>query len=290
MNKDNFLSKKTYLPVILVFVIMITVIFYIFRPEAPRKENESNIQDSGNGKVTLDIETEYGEYYIDQMIWIKVIVTNNTKDNYYLRYPLTRLFVMFEKIYPSGDSISENIAADAFLQSDSLLLKPGSSFEKVIQLNTEPEKFYGDEKKETGIYKINARYQDLISNEINLKVSEPSGIDKELYDDSYLKLFKNEIPIYERNQKLGELLKKYPGTKYSPQLYKKYFEETNYSKDYNNNSDEINNFFESNYDTYGADLILDVGNVNFEKLLSKYRDSKTGYMIRQRRKEVLTLK
>ncbi|HMS32761.1 MAG TPA: hypothetical protein PKC91_01615 [Ignavibacteria bacterium] len=290
MNKENFLRNKKYLAVFLVFITMVTVIFFIFRPKILMNENISKKNEQGEGKVRLEISAEFDEYIIDQLIWIKVTVINNSDDNYYLTYPLRRLFVKFDETYPSGNKNIENLPADSSMQSDSLLLKPGSTFEKVIQLNREPEKFYGEKKKETGIYKISARYQDIKSNEINFKVSEPAGIDKELYDETYLKLFKDDIPVYERNTKLGELLKKYPGTRYSPQLYKKYFEESNYTKDYNNNSDDINYFFESNYDTYGADLILDVGNVNFEKLLSKYRDSKTGYMIRQRRKEILTLK
>ncbi|MBK8553671.1 MAG: hypothetical protein IPL53_22510 [Ignavibacteria bacterium] len=159
-----------------------------------------------------------------------------------------------------------------------------------MPLNKLIGKFYNEDKKEIGVYKINARYQDLNSNELNINVTEPTGIEKELYDQTYGQLFKPEIPQYEKIQKLSVLLNKYPGSKYSPQLYKMYFDESKFTKDYNNNSEEIVDFFEYNHDTYGADLILEIGNVNFEKLLSKYRDSKTGYMIRQRRKETLTHK
>jgi hypothetical protein len=283
-------KNKKFLTVLLPVIIFSAIIFFIFKSEILRTDSNNSLSNTSNGIVRLTVETEYNEYYTDQLIWIKVIVINDSKSDYYLKYPLKRLYIQFKASTPSGNKIYESLNSDTAVKTDSLLLKPGSSFEKVMPLNTAIEQFYGEDKKETGIYKINAKYQNLISNDFDISVTEPTGVNKEIYEQTYEKLFKPEIPQYDKIQKLGEALKKYPVTKYTPQLYKLYFDESNYSKDYNNNSDEINNFFESNYDTYGADLILDVGNVNFEKLLSKYRDSKTGYMIRQRRKEVLTLK
>lgn len=290
MKKFIFSKNINYLTVFILIFIFSAIIIFIFRSDIFRKEKNNVVPDSKDGKVKLEIASEYDEYFVDQLIWIKVVVTNNSKENYYLKFPLKRLYIYFGVTYPSGKKFTDSFSSELQEQPDSLKLEPGSSFEKVMPLNTAIEKFYGEDNKETGFYKINAKYQNLISNDLNLNVTEPTGEDKEIYEQTYEKLFRTEIPQYGKIQKLGEALKKYPGTKYTPQLYKIYFDESNYSKDYNNNSDEINNFFESNYDTYGADLILDVGNVNFEKLLSKYRDSKTGYMIRQRRKEALTHK
>lgn len=266
------------------------VIFLIFRSELFRANINNNSTDTSGGKVRLKVETEYNEYLIDQLIWVKVVVFNNSNTDYYLKDPLKRLYTHFEVTSPSGKKVNEILSSDISQQTDSLQLRPGSSFEKVMPLNTVTEKFYGEEKKETGAYNVRASYQDLISDEIRVIVREPEGIDKEIYEKTYVQLLNSDISRYEKIQKLSEVLKEYPSSKYAPQLYKIYFDESHYSKDYNNNSDEINNFFQSNYDTYGSDLILEIGNVNFEKLLSKYRDSKTGYMIRQRRKEVLTLK
>ena len=64
-----------------------------------------------------------------------------------------------------------------------------------------------------GNFKIIAEYQDLSSNELNISVSEPAGIDKELYDQTYGSLFKMNIPDVDKMYKLEALLKKYPGTK-----------------------------------------------------------------------------
>ena len=141
-----------------------------------------------------------------------------------------------------------------------------------------------------GNFKIIAEYQDLSSNELNISVSEPAGIDKELYDQTYGSLFKMNIPDVDKMYKLEALLKKYPGTKYSPQLYNKFFRESKFINDYNKSTENISDFFENNNDTYGAELILELGNHNLEKLSSKYRDTKTGYLIRQRKKEELTHK
>jgi hypothetical protein len=289
MIDSDFFNNKKFLTFFLLIILISAFVLFFFRSEIFRREN-NNISDTPGGKVRLVIETEYNEYFIDQLIWVKVIVTNNSNVDYFLKSPLKRIYTRFEGTYPSGKKITESGSYDKNEMSDSLLLKPGSSFEKVMPLNIEAEKFYGEEKKETGTYKINATYQDLVSDEISITVNKPAGIDREIYEKTYEQLLGSDISQFEKIQKLGEALKKYPGTKYSPQLYKLYFDESNYSKDYNNNSEEINKFFESNYNTYGADLILEIGNVNFEKLLSKYRDSKTGYMIRQRRKEALTNK
>ena len=286
--KRIFENKGLLISVLIIFTAFL--LLFIFKSKIIRNEREDLIPDSAERKVSLIITPEYDEYFIDQLIWIKINVANNSNENYYLKSPLKRSYVSFAGTYPSGKNFTDSLSSDIREHSDSLSLEPGSSFEKVIPVNISAEKFYGEEKKETGNYKINAMYQNLTSNDLNINVSGPPGIDKEIYDKTYGKLFTADIPQYEKIQKLGELLKKYPGTKYSPQLYKIYFSESNYSKDYNNNSDDINYFFENNSDTYGADLILDIGNVNFEKLLSKYRDSKTGYMIRQRKKEALTLK
>ena len=286
--KRIFENKNLLISVLIIFAVIL--LLFIFKSNTFRKANESMIPDSAERKVSLIITPEYDEYLLDQLIWVKINLTNNSNENYFLKSPLKRSYVRFAGTYPSGEKIAVSFISEIQEQSDSLKLEPGSSFEKVMPLNISAEKFYGKEKKETGNYKINAKYQNLTSNELIINVTEPAGIDKEIYEQTYGKLFKAEISQYEKIQKLGEAIKKYPGTKYSPQLYKIYFDESNYSKDYNNNSDDINYFFDNNSDTYGADLILDVGNVNFEKLLSRYRDSKTGYMIRQRRKEAMTLK
>lgn len=277
-----FENKSLLISVLAIFIVILSI--FIIKSKSFMNKGETMIPDSGERKVSLIITPEYDEYFIDQLIWVKINVINNSNENYYLKSPLKRPYVSFTGTYPSGKKITGGSGSEIQEQSDSLKLVPGSSFEKVIPVNISSEKFYGEERKETGNYKIGAMYQNLRSNDLNFKVKEPAGIDKEIYDQTYGNLFMTDIPQYEKIQKLGELLKKYPGTKYSPQLYKIYFSESNYSKDYNNNSDEINYFFDNNSDTYGADLILDVGNVNFEKLLSKYRDSKTGYMIRLRQK------
>ena len=286
--KSIFENKGLLISVLIIFTAFL--LLFIFKSEIIRNEREDLIPDSAERKVSLIITSEYDEYFIDQLIWIKINVANNSNENYYLKSPIKRAYVDFSVTYPSGKKLSDSLSLDIREHSDSLKLEPGSSFEKVIPVNISSDKFYGEGKKETGKFNIIAEYQNLTSNELNINVTEPAGVDKEIYDQTYGNLFITDIPQYEKIQKLGELLKKYPGTKYSPQLYKIYFSESNYSKDYNNNSDDINFFFENNSDTYGADLILDIGNVNYEKLLSKYRDSKTGYMIRQRRKEALTLK
>lgn len=286
--KRIFENKSILYSVLIIFTVILSM--YIFTSKTFRNEKEKLIPDSAERKVSLIITPEYDEYFIDQLIWLKINVANNSNENYYLKSPLKRSFVSFAGTYPSGKKIADSLNLDIREHSDSLKLEPGSSFEKVIPVTISSDKFYGEGKKETGKFNIIAEYQNLTSNELNINVTEPAGVDKEIYDQTYGNLFITDIPQYEKIQMLGELLKKYPGTKYSPQLYKIYFSESNYSKDYNNNSDDINFFFENNFDTYGADLILDIGNVNFEKLLSKYRDSKTGYMIRQRRKEALTLK
>lgn len=287
MNKKSE-HKKVF--ILTSIVVLVCLLIFLFVPDLFKKGNENLIKNTSAGKVNLIITSEYEEYFIDQDIWIKVSVVNNSNENYFLKWPLTLTYTHFAGTYPSGKKINEIPTDDSIEPKDSLKLDPGGSFEKVMSLNKLIGKFYNEDKKEIGVYKINARYQDLNSNELNIDVTEPTDIDKELYDQTYLQLFKPEIPRYEKIQKLAVLLNKYPGSKYSPQLYKMYFDESKFTKDYNNNSEEIVDFFKYNHDTYGADLILEIGNVNFEKLLSKYRDSKTGYMIRQRRKETLTHK
>lgn len=285
----KIIRKKNIL-IILLSIALISVSIFIFRSEVFRRKPDTKHPDTADRKVILILSPEYDGYFINQDIWMKVVVVNNSDDNYYLKLPLNRTYTNFYRTYPSGKIITDSITVNRLKPPDSLKLLPGGSYEKVMTLNKTSTKLLIDDINETGIYIINATYQDLVSNELKLPVTVPAGIDKELYDQTYGKLFAQNISEEERVYKLEDLLKKYPATKYSPQLYNIFFRESNFTNDYNRSSENISDFFKYNNDTYGAGLILDIGNHNLEKLSSKYRDSKTGYMIRQRKKEALTHK
>lgn len=287
------INKNKFILIFSLFLVLVSVLIFTFRSDIFRKRSGNDLLDSTDREVKLIITPEYSEYFIEQDIWMKVMVVNNSIESYYLKFPLNRTFTNFKGMYPSGKIIADSITFNPIEKSDSLKLIPGSSYEKVMALNKAAKNFFISDKGdnvETGIYKINARYQQLVSNELSLKVTLPTGADKELYDETYGKLFIQNVSPEEKIYKLEELINRYPSSKYSPQLYYIFFRESNFTNDYNRSSENISDFFKYNNDTYGADLILDIGNYNLEKLSSKYRDSKTGYLIRQRKKEALTHK
>ena len=282
------MNKNIY--ILLLIVVIISISLFVFRDLVFRKSSDIKPPNVSDGKVKLIIMTEYNEYFIDQDIWLKVSVVNNSNENYYLKLPLNRSYIYFKGVYPSEKIVTDSFTVDPGEIKDSLKILPGNSYEKVVSLNPVNEKFFRENGKETGIYSLIAGYQDLLSNELSIPVILPSGDDKELYEQTFGSLFGQEVSDYDKAVKLGELLKKYPATKYSPQLYNIFFRESDFVNDYNRASENMSDFFEYNNDTYGAELILDIGNHNMEKLSSKYRDTKTGYLIRQKKKEALTHK
>lgn len=284
------IQKNKFLIILILIIIIISVLIYIFRSDIFKKASVNSHLASSENKVKLVIDPEYDRYFIDQDIWLKVVVVNNSSDNYFLKMPLNRFVVRFKGISPSGKVFEDSLRINIIEPADSLKLLPGNSFEKVMPLNIQTKRFFSPENTEKGNFKIIAKYQNLVSNELNISVSEPEGIEKELYDQTYGSLFTQNISEMDKIYKLEELLKKYPGTKYSPQLYNKFFRESKFINDYNKSTENILDFFENNNDTYGAELILELGNHNLEKLSSKYRDSKTDFLIRQRKKEDLTHK
>lgn len=282
--------KNKLLIILILILIIISALIYVFRSDIFKKSSVNSHLDSSENIVKLVIEPEYESYFIDQDIWLKVIVVNNSSDNYFLKMPLIRSVVSFKGISPSGKIYEDSLKININEPTDSLKLIPGNSFEKVMPLNIETKRFFYPENTERENFKIIAKYQNLSSNELSISVSEPVGIDKELYEQTYGSLFKMNIPDEDKMYKLEALLKKYPGTKYSPQLYNLFFRESKFINDYNKSTENISDFFDNNNDTYGAELILELGNHNLEKLSSRYRDTKTGYLIRQRKKEELTHK
>ena len=277
------------------FLIIIVVAFLIFLFKSLLTNNKSVIDssDTPKKKVSLIISPEFVLFFKEQDVWMKVTVMNNSGDDYYLKFPLNRSLINLSVTTPAGKIIKDSVLSEITEPSDSLKLLPGSSYEKVMPMNREIKNSSAKGNfilSDTGIYKIKIFYQDLISDEISIPVTAPSGNDKELYDKTYGSLFEQNVSEYDKLAELEELLKKYPASKYSPQLYYLFFRESNFTNDYNRASENISDFFKYNNDTYGAELILDLGNHNMEKLSSMYRDTKTGYLIRQRRKEIMTHK
>ncbi|HMS65548.1 MAG TPA: hypothetical protein PKD83_09885 [Ignavibacteria bacterium] len=277
------------------FLIIIVVAFLIFLFKSLLTNNKSVIEssDTPGKKVSLVISPEFVSFFKEQDVWMKVTVMNNSPNDYYLKFPLNRSLINLSVTTPAGKIIKDSVLSEITEPSDSLKLLPGSSYEKVMPMNREIKNSSAKGNfilSDTGIYKIKIFYQDLISDEISIPVTAPSGNDKELYDKPSGSLFEQNVSEYDKLAELEELLKKYPASKYSPQLYYLFFRESNFTNDYNRSSENISDFFKYNNNTYGAELILDLGNHNMEKLSSMYRDTKTGYLIRQRRKEIMTHK
>ncbi|MBK8553670.1 MAG: hypothetical protein IPL53_22505 [Ignavibacteria bacterium] len=110
--------------------VLIFLLIIIFKPDLFNNEKDKLFSDTADGKVNLIITPEYEEYFIDQDVWIKVGVVNNSNENYFLKWPLTLTYTHFAGTYPSGKKMSEVLTDDSIEPKDSLKLVPGGSFEK----------------------------------------------------------------------------------------------------------------------------------------------------------------
>lgn len=170
-----------------------------------------------SGKVELVIEPEYKEYLIKQSVWFKVILKNLSDEDYYLKKSLSYFDLDLNIIDPSGKRLHSSIIICSGPATDSIKFSPGETRERYINLDA----FMGPYKNRddiTGVYKISANYQGIKSNDIEIKKSKPSGVDKEVYD----RLFR-DFNFYPFNEKdvlyLADIVQSFPQSKYIPYLY-----------------------------------------------------------------------
>lgn len=280
-------SKKLFF--LILFVLCILFINKFIKSKLLNDQDKILIKDN----VNLIIYPEYDEYFINQDIWIKCDLINNSKDNYYLKLPITIhsvTVIITNPLNEKGNYHTETENA----YNDSLELIPGKSTEKLVCLNWVFPRFTSTDIKIYGLYKIKFVYQGIESNEININITEPTGVDKILYDSTFNGIFKPYIPINEKMNKLEKLLDKYPSSKYSPQLYNYLLLSTHNLFSQERYLENINNYFQFNYDTYGSrfiliryfvylenELKLDNKSIDLIKdnLITKFPNSKTEYIL-----------
>lgn len=169
--------------------------------------------------VELIIESEFDYYLLNQVIWIKAAVINNTNSNFYSRSYLQPIDLNIVIIDPFGNGISKKIHSRSIMLDTVFVVKPGERYQRIIPL----EIYMGFDDYKIGKYQISCILSGycnppkLTSNTIEIEVIEPKGKDKELYDLTYgLRLF----PIsYDGKLKLHKLLNQFNESIYAPQLY-----------------------------------------------------------------------
>ncbi len=237
------MKKKIIFTTILVICI---AILFITQSQSPFLKGSYN-----RNKVELTIKPEYEEYFIGQDVWITGVVTNTTGKDYYLINSFNVTEINFDIIDPRGNKLTNPLeVTKTDIGKDSIKLQPGESFE-----NDFPTDLYLQwGPQEVGEYKITMEYQGLKSNQIIINVKEPTGIDKEVYDQMYNAI--NAPDFKQSSQDLEQLLDRYPTTRYSPQLYNLLILGLAYTDDGSRLDYNINNYFKYNANSFTTRVVI----------------------------------
>ncbi len=222
--------------------------------------------------VDFKIQTEFDNYIELQKLWIKAEIINNTSKDYLL----STAFSIYKGIrfeIQDGDGKKYNQYMDLHLVASSDTLKPN----EVKEASGDLEYYFGISNLPAGDFKITAYYQDLISNTINLSVSEPSGKETEVFEllESNLNQRYNLNNISQNMDSADSglifIIDNYPNSVYIPQIY-----ELLMHNSFNKSIDDLENeyvlkFLEKYSNHFSSRVIL----VYYNSFLKRNLDSKS---------------
>lgn len=224
------------------YIILVILIFFSSSCLIPDNYPNINTHKSFNpdsllkseNSVELIIESEFDYYLLEQNVWIKVDLINNTDSNYYVMESISPGILKFSIIEPDGNPVSSGgFTVNYVIWDPILVLKPGERYQEIISL----EHYLNSQEYKIGTYKISSGFYGhenipyLKSNTIEIEILPPKGEDKELL---YL--------TKQSNTRLSNLLDQYCESVYAPQLYTTLIV-------YSNNTSD-NSIFESSCNKY----------------------------------------
>jgi len=194
---------------ILILIIAFTLFFL---------SNNRFIGNFNSNRVKFIISTEYNEYLEQELIWIKLKIINSSEENFYLHGELSiGAGLDFEIRDDQGNILQSMLVSEYGNRGDSLLVLPGDTIENIANLS-----WYSANKSAPTKYKILAHCENLVSNEIMVRINKPEGEEKEVFD--FMKkdnVDRENIQIDRRliDSVAINIVNKYPHSRYTPQIY-----------------------------------------------------------------------
>ena len=227
---------------------------------------DSNIKNLNKSEVQFSIQPEFNKYLLNQMIWIKVVIYNNLENPYQLNDPFAVSGIKFDVIGPDKLSLKNSLLHADYLPMKSVFVPGKDSVITYANLDYFFFKVSQIKKKQVGEFIVKAKYQNLESNEVTFLIENPTGEDKDLFDETFggYYLFSNN----DQSMKLENLLENYNTSPYAPQLYMQLFLLTPIE----NNSDTtrfknlFKRYFDNNSNSYSLVYLLQV----YESYLENY--------------------
>jgi hypothetical protein len=206
------ITKIILLSLICFLFLTAIAIYIIFKIN---KENEIKIVD---GKVNFIIKPEFQNYLLNQDIYAKLRLVNRTSEPFQFAMPLD---IWFLKVTgPDGNDLSGSLEGDFPSLLDTVLLFPGQSLERIINLDP----FLSDRYvfNTSGKYIISAKFHGIESNAATFNLIHPAGTDLKIYNE----FFKtgasfNKTEIIEQYIKEGKSSPYFPRVYYNELSYKR---------------------------------------------------------------------
>lgn len=178
----------------------------------------NNDGDNDNG-IALLITPYNNEYFSNELIWINVKVLNNSNTDYKMIGDLSlgSGYLSLSVKDENGKILNSILTSETYAEykPDTVIISPGQVAENDINLG-----WYIFSNKNKKII-VDASYNDLNSNHLEIPIIEPEGFEKEMLDlwnEYEFALRKNKIDD-ELRFKVIEFNNKYPQSRYIPQLY-----------------------------------------------------------------------
>jgi hypothetical protein len=203
--------KKILITLIAIIFIAIIMVYFVLKIN---NENEIKIVD---GKVNFIIEPEFQNYLVNQYLYAKLRLVNRTFEPFQFAMPLD---IWFLKVTgPDGNDLSGSLEGDFPSLFDTVLLFPGQSLERIINLDP----FLRDRFafNTFGKYVISAKFHGIESNGAILNLIHPTGTDLKIYNEFFRTGASfNKTEIIEQYINEGKSSPYFPQIYYSELIYK----------------------------------------------------------------------
>lgn len=204
--------------------------------------------------VILTIEASKNSFLQAENVWVQVKLINKSGFDYELKSDFFFLTgISFHILDPDGNKIQNNLIAEQFGENNEKLLS-GDTVIKIGNLSWYFNKYQNYE----GNFTIQAEYQKIKSNVIDIQITPPSGNDEIVYErmrSADNKLNKSEITFANLLTDMENLLYEYPSSIYAPLLYNRITLSTpifTEEERFNNLKDFFFSRYQNSYENYLA--------------------------------------
>lgn len=241
---------------IFTFLCLLTLIYKSFVIGLFKNDVDTSMKNLNKSEVQFSIQPEFNKYFRNQTIWIKVAIFNNLENPYQLNDPFGITGIKFDVIGPDKLPLENSILSVDYLPMKSVFVPGKDSAITYVNLDYFFFNLVQIKKKQVGEFMIKAKYQNLESNEVTILMENPSGEDKELFDETFegYYLFSNN----DQSMRLENLLEKYKTSPYAPQLYVQlyHFTPVENKSDTTRFKNLFKKYFENNTNSYSLVYLL----------------------------------